>query len=71
MGCKWFEIKEGMVIAIEPVITSGSAEVLLSENGWTYIVKDKSPAVQFEHTVYVSKDGPVILTYWEMGGSSI
>ncbi|MFC1504395.1 type I methionyl aminopeptidase [Spirochaetota bacterium] len=60
------KIQKGMVIAVEPVITDSKDNAQLSSNGWTYTVKEGSIAVQFEHTVYVSDNGPVILTYWEM-----
>jgi len=58
-------LQEGMVLAIEPVVTFGSGEVYLDKNGWTYKTKDKKSTCQFEHTVCITKDGPKILTYWE------
>lgn len=55
-------LKEGMIIAIEPMVTAGSCEVVLGDDGWTYRTKDKSRAAHFEHTMAVTKQGPVILT---------
>jgi methionyl aminopeptidase len=55
-------IREGMVLAIEPMVTAGSHEVELKEDGWTAITRDKSLAAHFEHSVAVTKDGPCILS---------
>lgn len=55
-------LKAGMVLAIEPMINLGSAEVKVLEDGWTAITIDGSVSAHFEHTVAITKDGPVILT---------
>jgi methionyl aminopeptidase len=55
-------LKAGMVIAIEPMINLGTAEVKVLEDGWTAITIDGSISAHFEHTVAITKDGPVILT---------
>jgi methionyl aminopeptidase len=55
-------LKEGMTIAIEPMVTAGDYEVVQGEDGWTYETKDNSLCAHFEHTIYISKDGPIILT---------
>ncbi len=55
-------LKAGMVLAIEPMINAGSAEVKVLEDGWTAITVDGSLSAHFEHTVAITKDGPVILT---------
>lgn len=55
-------LKEGMVIAIEPMVTAGSPEVILDADGWTYRTKDRSWAAHFEHTVAITQNGPWILT---------
>lgn len=55
-------LKEGMVLAIEPMVNMGGWEVSISENGWTALTKDKQPSAHFEHTVAITKDGPEILT---------
>lgn len=54
--------KEGMVIAYEPFVSTGAEEVFTAEDGWTFTTKDKSFVVQIEHTLIVTKNGPVILT---------
>jgi methionyl aminopeptidase len=55
-------LKAGMVLAIEPMINIGSAEVKVLEDGWTAITVDGSVSAHFEHTVAITKNGPVILT---------
>lgn len=55
-------LKAGMVLAIEPMINIGSAEVKVLEDGWTAITVDGSASAHFEHTVAITKAGPVILT---------
>jgi methionyl aminopeptidase len=55
-------LKAGMVLAIEPMINIGSAEVKVLEDGWTAITVDGSISAHFEHTVAITKDGPVVLT---------
>lgn len=55
-------LKAGMVLAIEPMINIGTADVKVLEDGWTAITTDGSMSAHFEHTVAITKDGPVILT---------
>ena len=55
-------LKAGMVLAIEPMINAGSADVKVLEDGWTAVTMDGSMSAHFEHTVAITKDGPVILT---------
>jgi methionyl aminopeptidase len=55
-------LSEGMTIAIEPMITAGSSEVLVMDDGWTIRTADGSLSAHFEHTVAISADGPRILT---------
>jgi methionyl aminopeptidase len=54
-------LKEGMVLAIEPMVNMGSWEVEISSNGWTALTKDRLPSAHFEHTVAVDNE-PQILT---------
>ena len=56
------KLREGMVIAIEPMLTMGSPKVFLQENNWTVETQDKSLAGHYEHTIVVTKDGYEILT---------
>ncbi|MDH4038629.1 MAG: type I methionyl aminopeptidase [Candidatus Krumholzibacteria bacterium] len=55
-------LEEGLVIAIEPMINLGTAEVFTLEDGWTIVTADKKTSAHFEDTVAVTKDGPRILT---------
>lgn len=55
-------IKDGMVIAIEPMVNEFSYKVKIKQNKWTVITKDKGLSAHFEHTVAVTKEGPEILT---------
>ena len=55
-------LKAGMVLAIEPMINAGTADVKVLEDGWTAVTTDGSMSAHFEHTVAITKDGPVILT---------
>ena len=55
-------LAEGMVLAIEPMVTMGSWEVRILEDGWTAVTQDGSLAAHFEHTVAVTDDGPEVLT---------
>jgi methionyl aminopeptidase len=55
-------IKEGMVIAIEPMVNEFSYKVKIKQNKWTVTTKDKGLSAHFEHTVAVIDEGPMILT---------
>ncbi|MBI4132026.1 MAG: M24 family metallopeptidase [Candidatus Sungbacteria bacterium] len=55
-------IREGMVLAIEPMATVGSPSVRLADDGWTWCTADGSLAAHFEHTVLVRRDGAEVLT---------
>lgn len=57
-----FRLLEGMTIAIEPMINQGSARVYVMPDGWTVRTKDHSLSAHFEHTIAITKNGPVILT---------
>ncbi len=52
----------GMVIAIEPMINAGARFVSTDPNGWTVRTKDGKLSAHFEHTIAITKDGPIILT---------
>ncbi len=52
----------GMVLAIEPMVNSGTSDVKVLKDGWTVITKDKSPSAHFEHSVAVTEEGPIILS---------
>ena len=55
-------LKEGMTIAIEPMLNLGTREIYLLDDDWTIITQDGLPSAHFEHTVVVTKDGLEILT---------
>ncbi len=55
-------LKEGMVLAIEPMVTEGDYEVDILGDGWTAVTKDRKLAAHFEHTVAITMEGPLILT---------
>jgi methionyl aminopeptidase len=56
------ELKEGMTIAIEPMITAGGPDVYIHDDEWSISTTDGSLAAHFEHTVAVTASGPRILT---------
>lgn len=53
---------EGMVMTIEPMINIGDYRIKLDDNGWTARTLDGSLSAQYEHTIAITKDGPLILT---------
>ena len=55
-------LKEGMVIAVEPMLNLGTADVYLLDDDWTVVTADNRPSAHFEHTVLITKDGYEILT---------
>lgn len=59
---KSIELKEGMVICIEPMVCVGSWQVKTLSDGWTVVTADGKLSAHFEHTVAVTKDGYEILT---------
>jgi methionyl aminopeptidase len=56
------ELREGMTLAIEPMITAGGADVYTHDDGWSISTTDNSLAAHFEHTVAILADGPRVLT---------
>jgi len=52
----------GLVVAIEPMINAGSAEVFTEEDGWTAVTKDGSLSAHFEHSVAITENGPFVLS---------
>jgi methionyl aminopeptidase len=61
-------LKEGMVLAIEPMVNTGGYEIKTLEDNWTVVTADGSVSAHFEHTVAVKKDGPDILTSFDYYG---
>ncbi len=55
-------LRVGMVLAIEPMVNMGEAEVSMHEDGWTAMTADGSLSAHFEHTVAITESGPEVLT---------
>ncbi|MFH1245756.1 MAG: type I methionyl aminopeptidase [Candidatus Omnitrophota bacterium] len=58
-------LKEGMVLAIEPMVNEGSWEAEILEDKWTAVTRDGKLSVHFEHTICVTKDQAQVLTDWQ------
>lgn len=56
------ELREGLVLAIEPMCNLGSKDVVTLADGWTVVTVDRKPAAHYEHTVAVTADGASVLT---------
>ncbi len=56
------KLKEGMVLALEPMVNMGTHEVYFAEDKWTVKTKDKLPSAHFEHSVAITSNGPDILS---------
>lgn len=56
------KLRPGMVLAIEPMVNAGTAQLKLDNDQWTMRTADGRMSAHFEHTVAITKDGPVILT---------
>ena len=59
-------LEEGMVLAVEPMTTSGRAPVRVGGDGWAIFSQDGSPAAHFEFTVAITAEGPSVLTPWHV-----
>ena len=55
-------LKEGMVLAIEPMVNAGTHKVKVLRDGWTVVTSDKKPSAHFEHSVAVTSNGPLVLS---------
>jgi methionyl aminopeptidase len=58
-------LREGMVIAIEPMINAGKRNIIQLNDGWTIVTADKMPAAHFEHTVSIRPDKADVLSSFE------
>ena len=61
------ELRSGLVLAIEPMITEGHYAVETLKDGWTVVTADGKLAAHFEHTIAITDDGPKILTLRDIG----
>lgn len=59
---KGLKLKPGMAIAIEPMFNLGTAETSVLEDGWTVVTQDGKLSAHWEHTVLITKEGPVVST---------
>ncbi len=62
IGGRGIELKSGMVLAIEPMVNTGTYKVNILDNGWTVVTEDGKLSAHFEHTVAITEQGPVILS---------
>ena len=63
-------LREGMVLAIEPMVNMGQPAVRVMDDGWTAVTRDGSLSAHFEHSVAVTVSGPEILSRcWDVGES--
>ena len=56
------KLRPGMTLAIEPMVSLGSPQTKMLDDGWTAVTRDGSTAAHFEHTVLITEDEPEILT---------
>lgn len=59
-------LREGMTLAIEPMVNEGGPDVIVLEDGWTTVTADRRRSAHYEHTVLVTAKGPRILTKSEV-----
>jgi methionyl aminopeptidase len=59
-------LEEGMVLAVEPMMTAGRPAVRVGGDGWAIYSQDGSPAAHFEFTVAITGEGPQVLTPWRL-----
>ena len=62
LGDEDFELRPGLVIAVEPMVNAGTKEIFEEEDGWTVVTGDGKPSAHFEHTLAITGDGIVRLT---------
>jgi methionyl aminopeptidase len=62
-------LEEGMVLAIEPMVTAGRHQVRMADDHWSIFTQDGSLAAHFEFTIAVTADGPRVLTPWHEHGT--
>ncbi len=63
-GCG-IKLREGMVLAIEPMVNAGTYNIIMEKDGWTAKTADGKKSAHFEHCVAITREGPVILTALE------
>ena len=63
-------LEEGMVLAIEPMVTAGRHKIRVAEDGWSIFSQDGSLAAHFEFTIAITGEGPRVLTPWHEAGAA-
>lgn len=66
-----FELRPGLVIAVEPMVNMGTKRVRALADHWTQVTYDGRPSAHFEHTIAVTQDGPVALTAAPHNGEAV
>jgi methionyl aminopeptidase len=64
---KDYKLRQGMVLAIEPMLAVGTDEISHDGDRWTVITADRSPSAHYEYVVAVTKQGPIVLTEYRDG----
>ncbi len=64
---KDYKLRQGMVVAIEPMLSLGTEEISHDGDRWTVITADRSPAAHYEYVVAITKQGPIVLTEFKDG----
>ncbi len=64
---KDYKLRQGMVVALEPMLSLGTEEIAHDGDRWTVITADKSPAAHYEYVVAITKQGPIVLTEFKDG----
>ena len=59
-------LEPGMTLAIEPMVNMGTESIIILDDGWTVITRDKQPSAHYEHTILITENDPVILTKGDM-----
>lgn len=62
IGLSSVKLKPGMTLAIEPMVNSGCADIVVREDQWTIVTADGKPSAHYEHTIAITEKGPLILT---------
>lgn len=61
-SCSRITLKEGMVLAIEPMVNAGESDIEILDDGWTAVTKDRSLSAHFEHSIAATENGPFVLS---------
>ena len=62
LGNEDFDLRPGLVLAVEPMVNAGTKDIFEEEDGWTVVTSDGKPSAYFEHTLAITAEGVVRLT---------